>query len=212
MGIFNFPSNFVYWEDVKNHDMIKPILLSKIEKIKEKYKDNNPELYNASTNYSYDTDITQFINDPDINKDIVWNPLDNAINYINSKPDTPKLDEIKESVIRGSWYTLYDKDGFFGLHHHDGTNAIINGKLFKPSFSMIYILKDDNEYNSTSFLQTTQSYNTVYSNPTQHLFETCNVKDIKEGSVLIFPSSLYHRVDQVTIPGRITIAINIYSH
>jgi hypothetical protein len=42
-------------------------------------------------------------------------------------------------------------------------------------------------------------------------FDTGMVKDIKEGSVLIFPSTLYHYVSSVKIPGRITIAINLTS-
>jgi hypothetical protein len=210
MGIFNFPSNFVYWEDVKNHDMIKPILLSKIEKIKEKYKNNRQGLIKAST--TYNTDVEDIITHPDMIKHIVWDPLDNAVKYINSKPDTPETDKIEESFVCNSWYTLYDKDGYFNFHEHDSKPKIVGGKIFKPSFSMIYILKDDNERNSTSFLQTTQFYNSVYSDSFQHSFDTCDVKDIKEGSVLIFPASLYHCVHPVIIPGRITIAINIYSH
>lgn len=209
MGVFHFPSNFVYWEDVKNHDTIKPILLSKIEQMKDKYKHNKVGLYEAST--SFKTDIINIISHPDIDKHVVWDPLNNAIKYINSKPDTPKLDEIRESVIFESWYTHYDQGGSFGYHEHNGVSEIVNGQIYKPSFSMIYILKDDNERNTTSFREHTSDYKSVYSQMEQHLIDTFDIEDVKEGSVLIFPSSLYHSVSPVKIPGRITIAINIYS-
>ena len=36
-----------------------------------------------------------------------------------------------------------------------------------------------------------------------------DVTEIKEGSVLIFPSSLYHHVNPCKVPGRITISYNM---
>ena len=85
------------------------------------------------------------------------------------------------------------------------------GKYYKSSFSLIYILKDDNEKNSTGFLQNKPEYGSVYTTIEQNVFSTADVSDIKEGSVLVFPSSLCHCVEPVKVPGRITIAINVAS-
>lgn len=208
MGIFNFPSNFVYWENVKNHDEIKRIILSKVEMFKEKYKYNKPGLYNAST--SYDTDLKQII-DEDLCKDLIWNPLENAIKELNSRPNTPKI-QIDSSIIANSWYTFYEKGGSFNYHDHDGPGRIENHKIYNPSFSMIYILKDENDHNSTTFLEHSHQYGSVYSRTNQHCLNTQYLEDIKEGTILIFPSSLQHCVQAIEIPGRITIAINIVSN
>jgi hypothetical protein len=207
MGIFNFPSNFVYWEDVKNHDMIKPILLEKVKKFAEKYDTSRSDLVNASSSFLLEN---HFITDSDMIKHLVWDPINNAIRELNSKSNTPKIN-VKDSVILNSWYTLYDKNGFFNTHDHDGVGVVRGGEYYNASFSIIYILKNDNETNSTGFLQNKPEYGSVYTTTEQNIFSTADVNDIKEGSVLVFPSSLCHCVDPVKVPGRITIAINVAS-
>ncbi len=82
--------------------------------------------------------------------------------------------------------------------------------MYKPTFSGIYILNDGNEHNSTEFRIPHGAPLSTLSTQ-EFYYETKNNKEIKEGTVLIFPSSLYHEVLPVKIPGRVTIAFNIIS-
>ena len=204
MGVYYFPANFVYWQQVKDHDKIKDVLLKEIYKLEEVNKDEHDDngLYAASTNYRGEQNL---LNDRDQNtiKNIVWDPLDAAITELNSRDNTKKI-SFKESKMNNSWYTCYKEGGNFTLHNHIANSS--------DTFSMIYILKDENKNNTTSFRETTNDWISTTSDIiTETTFDTGKVKDIKEGSVLIFPSSLYHYVRSVKIPGRITIAINIIS-
>jgi hypothetical protein len=52
-GVYYFPTNFVYWQQVKNHDKIKDILLTQIEKIKHLSVTGNIGLHAASTDYEH---------------------------------------------------------------------------------------------------------------------------------------------------------------
>jgi hypothetical protein len=206
MGIFLFPTNFVYWENVTNHDKIKTDLIDKIEKLdKTEYSTKYFNgLTNASTNFVLNNrnDIHEFMN-VDTIQQLVWDPLENLL----SKLPTIKL---QNSVILASWYTKYNTNGTFNLHNHYGDYVIKNGNIYKPTFSMIYILNDENECNSTQFRVPLGSpLSTVLTK--EMLYDTGSNKEIKEGTVIIFPSSLYHEVLPVKIPGRITIAFNIGS-
>jgi|TARA_R110000823_G_scaffold156306_1_gene286940 hypothetical protein len=204
MGVYYFPANFVYWQQVKDHDKIKDVLLKEIYKREDinKYYYGNKGLYAASTSYKSDENL---LNGHDQNtiKNIVWDPLENAIAELNSRDSTKKI-SFKESKINISWYTHYKEGGNFDKHNHF-TNS-------DDSFSMIYILKDENEHNQTVFTEfTNECISTTSDYIEETKFDTSNVKDIKEGSILIFPSSLYHHVRYVEKPGRITVAVNIGS-
>jgi hypothetical protein len=208
MGIFYFPCNFVYWKKVENHNKIKEILVPKIERLKIIHKNNKKGLTNASTNYGIDETLL-LTNEENMIKHVVWDPLDTVINELNSRSNTESI-KVHESVIGNSWYTYYELGGTFKYHTHIGNGIFKDGKYYKPTFSMIYILKDENNCNTTEFMETTHD-NISTSSDVQTIFETSAIEDIKEGTVLIFPSSLYHTVNPVKIPGRITIAINIFS-
>ena len=212
MGIFLFPTNFVYWENIQIHNDIKPGLMEKIIELEEsRYKNNESKgLINATTSFQQNTSlkIHEFM-DKNTIEELIWKPLENLLSNLNSTSNSPNI-ELSHSVIYGSWYTKYSDNGSFSLHHHYGEDVVVNGKLYKPTFSMIYILNDENEHNSTQFriphgapLSTFRSQEFYY--------DTKNNKDIKEGTILIFPSSLYHEVLEVKIPGRVTLAFNIVS-
>jgi hypothetical protein len=202
-GVYYFPTNFVYWQQVKNHDKIKDILLTQIEKIKHLSVTGNIGLHAASTDYEHKFNKNKLLTDKNMIKDIVWDPLDDAIHLLNSRDNTNKI-VFNESTISESWYTEYNEGGNFTLHNHVGTSI--------DTFSMIYILKDENKNNTTVFREMTNDWISTSSNCiSETSFDTSMVKDIKEGSVLIFPSTLYHYVSSVKIPGRITIAINLTS-
>jgi hypothetical protein len=219
MGIFYFPANFVYWEKVKDHDKIKDCLLDEINKREscDSVHKKDVLLNKSSSDYHFrKKDILEYCSGTDI-KNIVWEPLEHALEEMNSRKHATKI-VVNESYITASWYTRYESDGSMQMHNHSSGPYIKDGKIFTPTFSMIYILNDKNEGNSTCFKETVAE-NTVsvmrpkYMNngSMESEFQTANVKEISEGTVLIFPSSLYHMVELVAIPGRITIALNIAS-
>ena len=217
MGIYYFPCNFVHWKNIENHDIIKKSLIPQIDNIKNKYINNRPGLHNAYTSYNEECDDSMremyniLTKDNFIMQKIVWEPLDELLDLLNSREGYETI-KIKSSYVSSCWFSIYDNGGQFSYHTHLNSFALQkDGKIFQSSFSMIYILHDENETNSTEFMEPSMSYVS-----TQHDLEsrlhTNEIKDIKEGTLLIFPSSLYHSVTPCKIPGRITIAINIASN
>ena len=216
MGIKYFPTNFIYWENVKNHQKIKSILIDKISKIENFYKHRDPKelgLENAYTNYliAGNNNFVEIINDDSIIDELVWKPVDNALLKLNSLPNFDKID-LSDSILLNCWYTNYDKNGSFDIHTHyfENERELRNGKYYIPSLSLIYILHDENDKNSTEFI--IPHANSLSITPFQQIvYDSGNNKEIKEGTVIVFPSSLHHRVKDVKIPGRITLAFNIGS-
>jgi hypothetical protein len=212
MGIFHFPSNFVYWENIENHEKIKPIIMDKVLELDNgHYKNHIPGgIRNATSNFDVTTRNSFHEHfDNDIINQIVWKPLDNLLSNINSTPNHLPINLVN-SVIGSSWYTKYEVGGMFKLHSHYGNPIFSNNFMYKPTFSIIYILNDENVHNSTQF--TIPIGSPLSTLPRQEItYDTAYNKEIKEGSIIIFPSSLYHTVEPVKIPGRITIAFNICS-
>lgn len=208
MGIFYFPCNFVYWKNIQNHSEIKNKLIPKIHKIRDKYESDKYGIYNGITSYTdQSNDILN--GETDIINQIVWDPLDAVLKELNSRPNCLPI-TIEKSFITESWFTEYETGGSFNHHTHMGHAIRKDNRIYIPSFSLVYVLHDENTLNSTEFLQPTPLYvSTEYE--VQTTFDTSAVNDIKEGTVLIFPSSLYHGVKSVKLPGRITIAVNVYS-
>ena len=221
MGIFYFPANFVYWQKVKDHDKIKDRLLDEINKREtcDSVRERDLLLTKSSSDYHHDGKkecILEHCSENDI-KNIVWDPLDHMLEEMNSRKHATKI-VINESYMTNSWYTRYESNGSMKLHAHSSGSYIRDGKIYTPTFSMIYILNNKNERNSTVFRETVSENRISIMGPAyanngdmEHHFDTRDVKEISEGTVLIFPSSLYHMVDITPIPGRITIAINIAS-
>lgn len=211
MGITYFPTNFVYWENIQNHDKIKSLMMDKVLEL-DKYdrSEDSKLITNATTNFKdINNNFHEYFGD-EILKDLVWKPLENLLSEINSTKNTPKI-LLDNSFIIDSWYTKYDKNGTFGMHYHYNNDIFITGKRYQRTFSIIYILNDKNETNTTLF---TVPHGAPLSTMPKQQFRlnTADKKEIKEGTVLIFPSSLYHEVLPTKIPGRITIAFNIASH
>lgn len=216
MGIYYFPTNFVYWENIENHEEIKKQFLKEIEPIRRKFEFNKKGVVNGSTSYENgdmindDSTIVNFLKrNKMVNSNVIWKPVDNAISEINSvRTQNPVV--LKQSIIHTAWFTEYRKNSTFNYHTHLGHGVTLDGKNYHPSFSLVYILHDENKDNVTTFMNPTSMY--VSTEQTiQHDFNTSQIPEIKEGAVLVFPSSLYHCVEEVEIPGRITIAINIFS-
>ena len=135
-------------------------------------------------------------------------PLREMIKMYNSRPNTENI-EVDEFRISDAWYTKYKTNGRFPMHKHNyGITSFLNNKVYKQILSVIYILKDDNKSNSTSFFVPHTNLPAT-ANIADYRYDTGSNPEIGEGSILIFPSSLYHEVYPSIKPGRITISYNI---
>jgi hypothetical protein len=208
MPHYQFPCNYVYWQNVENHDELKrkymPIF-DDIEKCHDNYK--NPFLV---CNLKYTSirleENGHFLNEQDI-RHIIWNPIDNFIKEINSK--YPFKINVKESVIHTYWFNTYNKGDYQEYHEHNDYPRYCSKY---PIFSGIYIINDDNEQSSIVFKTPSFSPLPFVKNSLHgHVFDTGAVDDIKEGTVIIFPSQLEHMVKTCVKPGRRTIAFNVFS-
>src|SRR6056300_769707 len=200
MSFYHFPSEFVFWDKVENHDEIKKEILPKILE-DSKNKKNNP-FYNCKFNTSFNYNVK-----PDLNVmnkkmlDVIFFYLEKMFKTINF--NTEKL------MINKGWWNVYDEGEFQEEHEHSGSPIYSNGDLFYPALSVIYILHDDNEKSSIVFRKPGPF--PLMEPHCEEVFKTENVKEIKEGTILIFPYNLRHLVKPCIKPGRVTLAYNICS-
>jgi hypothetical protein len=207
MPVKFFPSDFIYWKKVKNHENIKEKMMDHISKIKDR------------SNYSYDVrnGHTSFYNEEQEDnkffaKDcflipVVFDTIREFVEIINKNDEFYHKLDFKDLTVTGCWYTKYDKNGSFDLHQHDQGPFERNGCIVYPIFSLIYILNDENSKNTTEF--TSIGKKMSLHRDGEYVIDTGDIDDIKEGTVILFPSSLHHRVLQSEIPGRIAIAYNL---
>jgi hypothetical protein len=206
MGIFFFPSEFIYWTKNIKHDEMKRDFTKWIDNHKNKFITNKLGVVNAHTSYGFKC---KFFTEDRFLNELVYKPLVDAIEAYNSRPNTHHIliDEVK---INSSWYTEYDSGGYFPMHKHETgeTRRTEDGKLYRTMFSVIYILNDDNDTNSTSFFVPNMNLSFMRE-PLHNNFSTKKIPEIGEGSIIIFPTSLYHEAVPCNKPGRITISYNI---
>lgn len=197
MGVFYFPPDFVYWTKVKNHDEIKKVWMNEV---KNRKGTDHVSLINGRT--SYHTESVNFLlENSNFLNSVVWEPLKEVIENV-----TPKI-KFRASYVAKAWFSEYDVGGSVKYHNHVGHPIICQGETFYSSISLIYILHDENIKNQTVFTAPVSSaYKTDVIN-----FETKNVEEISEGSVIIFPSSLMHKVDPIEKSGRVIVSMNIDS-
>lgn len=204
-----FPCHYVYWEKLPEHEKLKSEILPVINNIKNATELKNPFVScRLTTNFNYENTMDRFLSDDQINN-IVWKPIDNMIKEINEIYNFKIF--TKDSIVQTYWFNYYEKGDFQEAHSHRNVPIRINNKTYHPSFSMIYVINDENDESSTTFTGFTDSFPPFSPSHISPVFKTSSIDDIKEGSVIIFPSSLYHHVDPIKIGGRITLAFNIYS-
>jgi predicted 2-oxoglutarate/Fe(II)-dependent dioxygenase YbiX len=196
MPHFKFPDEYVYWTYIEDHIHVKRELLPIILDIMK-----NGCLENPFKKCTMKTTITQnykLLNRDQGNK-VVFEPIMKMISEMKD-PLFKKID-MNNTCVTTQWFNIYEKGDFQELHEHLNNgkpqSMVIDGKRFEEIFSVVYILHDKSNENSLVF----KGGGVV--------FDTSNQKDIHEGCVLIFPSSLKHEVKPVTIPGRITFAFNV---
>jgi hypothetical protein len=210
MPHYQFPTNYVYWETLKEHDYLKNKYTQIIDRLENNpYNKLNTPFNNCDVKYTSFGKNQKFLCNDDIDT-IIWKPIDNFINEINSNYKC-KISLKGISVLHNYWFNTYELNDFQEFHDHHGSREVINNEYCYPIFSGIYILNDDTESSSIVF-KTPNTIPVPFSDLTNpHSFYTSKESDIKEGSVVIFPSQLEHMVTKCVKPGRRTIAFNIYS-
>lgn len=210
MSIISAPSEFIYFEQIKEHDEIKAKVLDKIQQLLktddiQKNKPFKDCIFKTSFNKM---DINNFLMDEYIIKQIVWDPLDKLINKYN-KLNFFKLN-VSSSIITNCWFNAYEKTNFQEIHTHKIKPIYKFNNIYTPSFSLVYILHDENIVNSTvfKFQNTDFIWNFINRNGS---IDTSKIKNIKEGSVIIFPYSFQHFVTPV-MKSRVSIAYNLASY
>jgi len=211
MPFERLPGNFIYWFNIESekHEKIKQMLLPKIELEESEASETTTNYFplgsDAFTNYSK---RPSYMLDDFITNTIVWDPVDDMIKR-NNETDNYQI-SIDKSKIVEHWFTSYKVGDFFERHHHKGFPTIPSGEneYYYPTFSFIYILQDDNQKNSTTFIDT-NAY--MFSPHVETSIHTSDICDIKEGTVMIFPVHLTHAVKKNVKGKRITLAYNISS-
>jgi hypothetical protein len=209
MSFISIISQFLYYRTIPEHEDIKKKLMPKILEQEQEFKNNNINLENAYTSYSREKNGLKnidFLVELPVLKPIVLQTIDEVISHIKNNNILP-IPPYTEYFITDSWYTIYNTGGNFDYHSHGHSQSIIGGQVAYSVFSIIYILNDQDDANSTVFTTHDRNY---LSMTDIGVFDTAEFSDIKEGTVIIFPSNFYHKVKPIKIPNRITVSYNIY--
>ena len=203
------PGDFIYYQKIKEHKDIKKKFFSKIQELSnnEEVLKNKPFKFCIFKTSIFKPELNSFLLEKDILDLLVWNPIDKLIEKYNEN-NIFKIN-LSESIVEESWFNIYEKTNFQEIHDHWGFPKIINNEIYQPSFSLIYILEDKNEGNSTVFKfdRNNFMYNFGFNSTT---IDTSKIKNISEGTVIIFPYTFEHFVIPV-VKDRISIAYNISS-
>jgi hypothetical protein len=149
----------------------------------------------------------------DLIDSVVWESIDELVKKLDSREGFQKI-KIRTSLVLNCWCSKYDKNAYVSCHNHSNnisqSQYFVNNEVYRSSFSLIYIVNDENEKNQTEFLEPSMLGNNV-SSSAETRFKTCHVDEIGEGTVLIFPSNLYHQVNPIPKSGRIILSFNVIS-
>ena len=187
MSLVKLRSPFIFYCDVPNHEEIKDIYYDKLLDILDERRDEcHKDAWNCKVLTTHGFNI-EILWEPLFLKSVVWEPLDQMLNEVdlNIYPT--------QSKIGGVWANFYEKGFFQETHDHVGPPG-------SSVFSGIYIL-DQKGGNKTSFINN----NFGILDKRVH---TKDLDDIKEGTVILFPSNLLHYVNPVDTD-RCTISFNI---
>lgn len=200
-----FPTKFVYWEKIPNHNQIKEKYLNFVKIDSDKngslYRENIEKKWNCRCLSSYfaENSLPDELNNVDFIKSIVWKPMDNMFDELKKTLNIPIP---KSSNICEIWFNRYKEGEWQEVHDHITHTSI---RKEYSVYSGIYIM-ELNEKNTTTFLDK-NSIRSWGKKTESHNFTT---KHIEEGSVIIFPSELLHYVNPC-VGERTTISFNITS-
>jgi uncharacterized protein (TIGR02466 family) len=197
--LVNWPSPFLFWTEVENHDEIKKELVPKIREQSQDMKYYNKPMQvrkPGDSNWNCEV-ITTYFDREDSNKlfskEILYSIISKPLESLLSEQTCPIKTKPQKTSITEIWYNVYKEGYEQEIHAHHG--ATISG---------IYLL-ELNEPNTTVFFSHSSSFsyerNNFYtgSYPTEH---------ITEGNVILFPSEFAHAVKK-SQKSRISISFNL---
>ena len=212
MGVGYFPSNFVYWRKIPNHEIFKDRIINIIKSDSEHFKDDNL-INNEKTTLGNLKIEHELLNYKEFIDSVVYDTLKEMLNHINSRKSILQTNILSSTIIR-CWCSEYYKDSLISFRNHTNNGRrvyFIDNKKYRSSFTVLYIVNDPNKQNSITFVQTSKEG--VSSHYHQQLFfHTREREDISEGTVLIFPSSLSYQSDIIKESGKIIFSCDILSH
>lgn len=197
--LVNWPSPFLFWEKVDNHEEIKEKLIPQInEQSKDMKYYNKPMQVRkpGDSNWNCEVITTYFDredSDPLFTKDILYSIITKPLNNFLSEQNCPVKLKPQKTFISEIWYNVYKEGYEQEIHAHHGA-----------TFSGIYLL-ELNEPNTTVFF----SHNSNFAYETDNFYlGSYATEHIKEGNVILFPSEFAHAVKKSQKP-RITISFNL---
>jgi len=207
-----FQSPFVYWRQLSedDHRRIKSKMMKDINLLDEVKQDKDDGLHNATTNYVTKYNKNELVSE-DYIKTIVKDTVTELIQRINGSKNLLYTIDYVDHAVLNAWYTKYEKGGNFDWHDHYSVPYMINDHVYHSSFSLIYILNDESDKNVTIFGTNQTVCSPPFQNRSGILLDTGDFDDIKEGTVIVFPSNLSHKVLQSMNSNRIVVSYNIYS-
>jgi hypothetical protein len=201
MPHFKFPSHYLYWTQVKDHENIKSKLLPIIRNLITENNYDNPFKKNCTmtTNFSEKLDFM----DNEMKEQIIGKYLEEMILETGCFPNRKPVD----AIIENYWFNVYEKGDNQEMHQHLALPSSINGYTYEVVFSLVYILNSEEE-NSILF-KLPEPFIPFFPVLELCQFDTGSVKEIKEGTLLIFSNQLSHAVLPIKKSGRTTIAFNV---
>jgi hypothetical protein len=202
MNLHIFPTKFVYWKQVENHENIKKEyydrVLNDLNQNKIKYKREVEMNWNCDCYSSFFENkiLERGVIDQKFLEKVIWDNFDQMLLELNRS--ILKIPFPKKSNIPNIWSNYYSEGMFQEVHNHNNNNC-------KCNFSGIYLMHLE-ENNTTTFIDDT-SYS-IY--PNSDNLQTFKTNHIKEGNIIFFPSNLMHYVNPC-MRNRITISFNILS-
>lgn len=203
MPIYKFPYDVVYWSQVEDHDEIKSELLPTIQKLDKRNIDNGNPFYGSRFRSNYDYPETFIIDDTLLHK-IVWKHVYGLIDNL----DFDLVEPSKLSI--NYWYNIYDGGNFQEQHNHMDIKTMTEDEIEFNMISGIYILDDKSEHQNILFGSCDKAF-PPFGIPCKFTqFAMKSFDDVKEGTVILFPSTLNHSVlHENSKFSRTTIAFNV---
>lgn len=218
MSFYYFPSDFVYWEKVADHDKIKDKFLPLISDKRGRVADNNPFYSSKFTTGFGINEMNEFLFDKDF-LDVVFKAICNMAIEHNKKSIFPL--NFTELRVKDMWWNHYEEGEYQEPHTHPGPEEKHGSKTFVPAFSVVYILRDESQQSSIifhgnrllPFFGENINFDTSKLNDAEMMDvnQEMRMKTMGEGTLIVFPSSLTHMVKPCLKSGRVTIAANIFA-
>lgn len=195
---FIFPSNFVYWNKIENHNEIKKEYYPKILNSQQKLQRKNKWLAKCTTSFGHEEENNIFANDKFLNE-VVWKSFDDMLEKNLTCYSLPS-----QSYLYEVWFNTYKEGDFQEVHDHQGANFIKDNAIHAMTYSAIYLMHLE-EKNKTVFYQTSPCPGDYGKNNFCYTTE-----HIEEGNIIFFPSNLLHYVLPCS-KNRCTVSFNIMS-